>query len=121
MAAVANPLAALTGPSTAGLTNYGSASYSGNGSYNLKPGIYSQITISGNVAVTLNAGTYIIEGGGFTVSGNASVSGTGVLIFNAGSTYNATTDGGTYGAITLSGNGTLQPQRRHHRARTPAS
>ncbi len=75
VAPVADPLASLAGPSTAGLTNYGSISDGGNGSYTLKPGIYSQIAISGNAAVTLNAGVYIIEGGGFTVSGNASVKG----------------------------------------------
>ena len=59
--------------------------------------------------------TFIIEGGGFSVSGNAAISGTGVTIFNAGSSYNASTerDGGTFGAITLSGNG-RQPDS--HRA-----
>ena len=51
----------------------------------------------------MNSGTYIIEGGGFSVTGNASVSGSGVLIVNAGSKYPTT--GGTYGGITLSGNG----------------
>ena len=53
----------------------------------------------------MNSGLYIIEGGGFTVSGNASVTGSGVTIFNAGSKYPTT--GGTYGSITLSGNGTF--------------
>ena len=38
------------------------------------------------------------------MSGNASVTGSGVMIFNAGSKYPST--GGTYGSITLSGNGT---------------
>ena len=52
----------------------------------------------------MNAGTYIIEGGGLTVSGNASITGSGVMIINAGSSYPAT--GGTYGGISLSGNGT---------------
>jgi hypothetical protein len=37
------------------------------------------------------------------VSGNATVSGSGVLIFNAGSNY--PNSGGTFGAISLSGNG----------------
>ena len=48
---------------------------------------------------------YVIKGGGLTVSGNASISGAGVLIFNAGSNYPNT--GGTYGSIALSGNGTF--------------
>ena len=50
------------------------------------------------------SGIYIIEGGGFSVSGNASVTGSGVMIVNAGSNYPGT--GGTYGSITLGGNGT---------------
>ncbi|MGO9923386.1 MAG: Ig-like domain repeat protein [Isosphaeraceae bacterium] len=102
-AAVADPLASLAEPTTSGLTNYGSESLSGNSSATIKPGIYSAITVSGNGTLTMNSGIYIIEGGGFSVSGNASVSGTGVMIFDAGSTYPSI--GGTYGSISLSGNG----------------
>ena len=51
--------------------------------------------------------TYIIEGGGFSVSGNASLSGTNVLIDN-------TTSGSTSGSISLSGNGTFSLSRRQH-------
>jgi hypothetical protein len=40
-----------------------------------------------------------------TVTGNASISGTGVMIYNAGSNYPG--NGGTFGGITLSGNGTF--------------
>src|SRR5262249_22344840 len=64
-----------------------------------------------NASVILdNTGTgiYIIEGGGLTVSGNGSLTGNGVFLFNAGSSYNGTTDGGTEGAITLGGNGTIE-------------
>ena len=86
-AVLADPLASLPSPSTSGLTNYGSESLSGNSSATIKPGIYSQISVSGNARLTMNSGLYIIEGGGFTVSGNASVSGSGVIIFNAGSKY----------------------------------
>ena len=99
------PAGALAPPSTSGLTNYGSESLSGNSSATINPGIYSQITVSGNAKLTLNSGTYIIEGGGFTVSGNASVSGSGVMIVNAGSNY--PDHGGNFGSITLSGNGTF--------------
>ncbi len=102
-AAVADPLAGLASPGTTGLTGYGSESLSGSSTATIKPGIYSQITVSGNATLTLSSGTYIIEGGGFTVSGNASVSGSGVIIVNAGSKYPTT--GGTYGSISLSGNG----------------
>ncbi|HEV3311885.1 MAG TPA: S53 family peptidase, partial [Chloroflexota bacterium] len=102
-AVLPDPLASLAEPSTSGLTSYPSVSLSGNSSATIKPGIYSQIIDSGNGTLTLTSGLYIIEGGGFSVSGNASVSGSGVTIFNAGSKYPTT--GGTYGSITFSGNG----------------
>jgi Bacterial Ig-like domain (group 3) len=120
-ATVADPLANLPVPvaSTLGLASKGSVSVSGNSSQTIGPGVYSQITASGNASLTLQPGVYIITGGGFTVSGNAnaavsgtsnSITGTGVMIFNAGTGYNSATgaDGGTYGAITLSGNGTIK-------------
>ena len=53
-------------------------------------------------ASTLSPGTYVIAGGGLSVSGNATVTGTGVLIYNAGSNYPST--GGSFGSITLTGN-----------------
>jgi hypothetical protein len=102
-AVLADPLASLAEPSTFGLTNYGSEILSGNSSATIKPGIYSHISVSGNGTLTMDSGIYLIEGGGFSVSGNASVSGSGVMIFNAGSKYPTT--GGSYGGITLSGNG----------------
>ncbi len=74
---------------------------SGNSSATISQGVFSQITVSGNAKLTINPGTYVIEGGGFSVSGNATVSGAGVMI------YNTKSSGGTYGAINLSGNGTI--------------
>ena len=57
----------------------------------------------------MSSGTYIILGGGFSVSGNASVTGSNIFIFNAGSNYSnngsTITTGGNFGGITLSGNG----------------
>jgi hypothetical protein len=57
---------------------------------------------------------YVIVGGGLTVSGNGGLTDDpdGVFIFNAGSGYHADSngnmiDGGTYGAITLGGNGNV--------------
>jgi hypothetical protein len=100
---VADPLAHLAAPSTSGLTDYDAVAVSGSTFKMLSPGIYSQISISGGAKVTLNPGVYIIEGGGLTVSGGASLTGSGILIYNTGSKYpNA---GGSYGAITLSGSG----------------
>ncbi len=102
---VSDPLASLASPSTSGVTNYGSESVSGNSAATIKPGIYSQISVSGNGSLTMNSGLYIIEGGGFGVSGNGNVKGSGVTIFNAGSNYPGT--GGSYGSITISGNGSF--------------
>jgi Ca2+-binding RTX toxin-like protein len=105
-ASVADPLAGLLVPSLTGLTNYGSETLTGTSQATIKPGIYSAITVSLNAKLTMGAGLYIIEGGGFQVSGNASVTGTGVTIYNAGSKFPAA--GGTTGAISLSGNGTIK-------------
>ena len=71
---MSDPLAGLTGPSTAGLTNYGSVNLSGKSTATINPGIYSQIKVSNSASLTLNPGIYIIEGGGLTVTGGASIS-----------------------------------------------
>ena len=47
------------------------------------------------------------------MTGNASISGSGVIIYNAGSNYPSS--GGNFGGITLSGNGTFNLQRADHR------
>jgi hypothetical protein len=86
-ATMADPLAGMAQPSRSGMVNHGSVSLSGNSSAALPCGIYSQISASGNANLTLSGGTYVIEGGGLSISGNASVSGTGVMIVNAGSRY----------------------------------
>lgn len=97
-AALADPFAGLAVPT--GGVSQGSVNLSGNGSLTINPGVYSQIQVSGNAKLTLNPGIYVIAGGGFTVSGNASVTGSGILIYNAGSN-------GTFGGLTLSGNGNI--------------
>ena len=51
----------------------------------------------------MNPGVYVIAGGGFTISGNAAVIGSSVLIYNAGSSFPAS--GGNFGGVSLSGNG----------------
>jgi hypothetical protein len=105
VAPLADPLAGLTGPSTSSLTSYGAENLSGSSQATIQPGIYSQITVSGKASLTLSRGIYVIEGGGLTVTGNARISGSGVMIYNAGSNYPSA--GGNFGGITLSGNGTF--------------
>jgi hypothetical protein len=95
-----DPLAGLAAPS--GGTVQGAVNLT-SGSLTINPGIYSQITVSGNANLTLVSGTYVIEGGGLTVSGSGSITGSGVMIYNAGSSFPKA--GGSFGAITLSGNG----------------
>ena len=102
---VPDPLNSLPVPSTSGLTNYGSENLSGNSKATIKPGIYNQITVSGNASLAMSAGLYIIEGGGFQVSVNASVTGTGVTLYNTGSKF--PNSGGTFGSINLSGNSSI--------------
>jgi hypothetical protein len=61
----------------------------------LNPGVYDGgITLSGSASVTLNPGTYYINGGGINMSGPSSISGNGVFIYNTGG-----------GKINLSGTG----------------
>jgi hypothetical protein len=106
---VADPLAGLAVPSVGG-SSLGAVSVSGSASRTINPGIYSQISVSGYGKLTLNPGIYVIAGGGFTATDNASVltgtvpsnvTGSGVLIYNAGSNYPGT--GGNFGGITLGG------------------
>jgi len=53
------------------------------GSQTLQPGIYyGGISISSSANVTLAAGVYIMGGGGFSVTGSATVTGNQVMIYN---------------------------------------
>src|SRR5262249_18317142 len=97
-----DPFAGLGGPSTTGMTNYGAFSLSG-GPQTINPGIYTSIRVSSGGQLTMNPGIYIIEGGGFTVTSGGSVTGTGVMIYNAGSNYPGS--GGTFGGISVNGRG----------------
>jgi hypothetical protein len=108
LTSTADPLAGLPLPATTG-TYYGAVSVSGNSTQPLGPGVYKSIQVSGNARVTMSAGRYVILGGGLTVSGNASLTGTGVFIYNGSSTYDGSTDSGTFGPITLGGTINLSP------------
>ncbi len=102
ISAVADPLASLAVPS---LTGKAVSINLTNGSETISSGIYSQIDVSGAASLKLNPGIYVISGGGLSDSGSASISGSGVTIYIAGSAYPAS--GGSYGGITLSGSGTI--------------
>jgi hypothetical protein len=107
---VADPLMALAAPNPVAyhLTNMGAVNLAGKNSQTISPGIYTSITVSGQATLTLMPGIYVVAGGGLTVSGQATVNGSGVLIYNAGSNFvNNGAAGGTFGAITVSGQGNL--------------
>jgi hypothetical protein len=63
---------------------FSKATVSGNSSLTLNPGTYiGGIAASANARVTLNPGIYYLQGGGLSLSGNATVTGNGVMIYNA--------------------------------------
>ena len=73
-------------------------------SQTINPGIYTSINVTASATLKMNPGVYVIAGGGFAVNGAASVTGTGVTIYNAGSNYNGG-PGSTFGGITIDGSG----------------
>jgi len=98
-----DPLAYLTPPAAGGAclqTNYSI----GNGlTSTIDPGVYCHgITIKGGAHITMNAGTYVLRGGGLTVSNGATLHGTGVTF------YNTQASGYTYAAVSLLGGVAVQ-------------
>jgi hypothetical protein len=120
--ALPDPLSSLPLPSQE--TKIGSVVLTGNSTETISPGIYTEISVSGQASLTLNPGIYEIVGGGFSVQDNASVTGTGILIYNAGNDFTATSPGGggsggtsaggsptdpnEFGAITVGNSATVQ-------------
>jgi len=101
--AASDPLAYVPAPTATGAclqTNYSI----GNGkSATLNPGVYCNgIGIAGGATVAMNPGTYVLRGGGLTVSNGATLSGTGVTIYNTQGT------GLAYGAVSLLGGVVVQ-------------
>jgi Flp pilus assembly protein TadG len=97
MSATADPFRTLPIPQ---IQDYPVRTYTG-GSQVLQPGIYfGGLQIGDNASVTLQPGVYILSGGGLQVSGNGTLTGAGVMLYNA--------SGGT---IQLAGTGqvTLSP------------
>ncbi len=120
-----DPFEFLPPPTTANgavATNYGAVKLSGTQSVTLSPGVYTSISATSNVTVTMQPGIYVITGGGVSLSGNATLSGSGIMLYNTGSDYNVNTglpdsgDGSssppaggnpTFGALSITGNGSL--------------
>jgi hypothetical protein len=80
-AATADPFALPLPPAPA---NHFPAVQVSTGAVTLSPGTYDGgIQVTGDASVTLLPGIYYMNGGGFSVSGQGSVTGSGVLIVNA--------------------------------------
>lgn len=78
-----DPLAYLQPPVVGACTttNYTQSA----GTWALSPGVYcGGITLHGTAKVTLSTGTYILNGGGLTVDGSATLTGPGVTFYNTG-------------------------------------
>jgi Ca2+-binding RTX toxin-like protein len=103
VAAVADPWANLAAPT--GGSKMGSVKIGDHTNKTIDPGIYSSISVSGSATLTLNPGIYAIAGGGLNISGNGTVKGNGVLIYNAGSNYPKS--GGSFGSISIINNAVL--------------
>ena len=96
-----DPFATLAAP-TVGACNY--TNFRVNTTSTLNPGVYCggiDITSSGHT-ITLNAGTYILNGGGLRATGGNILQGTDVTF------YNTATAGQTYSDVSLLGNTTLR-------------
>jgi hypothetical protein len=78
-----DPLAYLPEPSLDGLPTRSSAPLGiSSGTATLSPGIYEGGISISKGAVTLSPGIYVLKGGGLRVSGQASLTGKGVLIYH---------------------------------------
>jgi len=103
--AASDPLAYVRAPTVGSCahTNFRLTGTSGSVSSPLQlyAGTYcGGISVTGNAWLHLNAGTYVLAGGGMSISSNTVMAGTGVTFYN-------TTGTGGYGAITLNGGATV--------------
>jgi hypothetical protein len=95
-----DPFADMTMPSTTSSCDHTNRMV--HGTETLSPGTYCNgLTFNAQARATLLAGTYVINGGGISVSAGARITGNGVTI------YNTESSGKTYDAITVNGGADL--------------
>jgi hypothetical protein len=102
----ADPLAYLATPPVPTTVRSSSTLNISGGIVTLQPGLYvGGIKISGQAQVTLAPGLYYLKGGGFSVSGQATVNdnGQGVMLYNAPASSNDGISFSGQGAVNLSG------------------
>lgn len=116
---IPDPLAGLPAPSVAGktcaTTGTGTAAdpFTGSASSTGSAGVYSPgvycggFSFHGHPGVTFNPGTYIIAGGGISITGGT-ISGTGVTFYLTGNQSSQTFSGEPpYGSVGINGNGSI--------------
>lgn len=95
-AATADPFVSVAAPSYSGC-DYTNKSVGNGLTVTLTPGVYCNgITLNGGAHVTFQSGTYILNGGGLSITNGATVTGAGVTFFN-------TANGYTYAPLNISG------------------
>ena len=95
-----DPLAQLSAPDTSMLATFPFQSYT-SGTTTLSPGIYrGGLKILGTATVNLQPGIYVLDGGGLSVTGSASLVGNQVLIYSTSITQAS-------GPINIAVNGTI--------------
>jgi len=93
---VADPYADVPMPSYSGCDQH---NFTAKNTVTINPGVYcGGIGTNANAVLTLNPGLYILDGGGLTVNGGATVNGTGVtLVFTS-------SKGNDWATVTINGN-----------------
>jgi hypothetical protein len=101
---VANPFASLAAPTSSGLAQFQAVHITDHSHVTLQPGVYTGgIDVSGQASVFLMPGIYILQGGGLSISGGATVVGNGVMIFNSPLNANQGIHVTGQGSLALSG------------------
>jgi len=93
---VQDPYADVPAPTYSGCKE---RNYSAHNTVTIDQGVYcGGISVNANGVLTLNPGTYILDGGGLTINGGATVNGTGVTLFFTSSS------GTNWAGVTINGN-----------------